>query len=91
MSVKPRHRLDKNVAPNWKPPAGDPGKKPGMLWSDRIWHWCISLGGLCITGCGAGVMAYLHSGKVGGALIGLGFVVFVLGFPNEAQRKGYRE
>ena len=62
-----------------------------MLWSDRVWHWLVSLGGLCIAACGVAVLAYLRLGRWGGLLIGVGFVVFVLGFPSEAQRKGYRE
>jgi hypothetical protein len=91
MPPAPRHRLDKNVSPNWKPPAGFVDRKPRMLWSDRIWHWLVSLSGLCLIGLGVLVMAYLHLGRWGGAIIGAGFATFVLGFPSEAQKKGYRE
>jgi hypothetical protein len=87
----PRHPLDKNVPPNWRPPAGLADRKPRMPWSDRIWHWLVSLEGLCIVGCGVALMAYLHLGRWGGLLIGVGFVLFLLGFPNQAQRNGYRE
>jgi hypothetical protein len=91
MPHKPRHHLDKNVSPNWKPPAGLADRKPGMLWSDRIWHWLVSLAGLCLIGLGVLVIAYLHLGRLGGLIIGVGFVTFALGFPSEAQKKGYRE
>jgi len=90
MTNKP-NRFDKYVALNWKPPAGLADRKPGMLWSDRIWHWLVSLGGLAIVGCGVGIIAYLHSGRLGGGIIALGLVTFVLGFPSQAQRNGYRE
>jgi uncharacterized membrane protein YccC len=62
-----------------------------MAWSDRLWHWLVSLGGLCIVACGVFVVAYLRLGRWGGALVGLGFAIFVVGFPSEAQRNGYRE
>src|SRR3954453_1738173 len=91
MPPEQRHHLDKNVSPNWKPPAGLADRKPGMLWSDRIYHWLVSLGGLCIVPCGVAVMAYLRLGRIGGAIVGVGFVVFILGFPSQAQRNGYRE
>jgi hypothetical protein len=91
MSPGQRHPLDKNVSPNWKPPAGLAQRKSGMAWSDRLWHWLVSLGGLCIVACGVAVMAYLRRGRIGGILIAVGFGVFVVGFPSEAQRRGYRE
>ena len=91
MPPKERHRLDKNVSPNWRPPAINSNRKPGMLWSDRIWHWLISLGGLCLVVCGVAAIAYLRLVKWGGAMVGLGMVVFALGFPSQAQRNGYRE
>ena len=91
MSLEPRTKLDKNVSPNWKPIPGLAERKPGMLWSDRIWHWLVSLGGLAITGLGVLVMACIHMGRFGGLLVGLGFAVFILGFPSQAQRTGYRE
>jgi len=86
-----RHRLDKNVSPNWRPPAGLGDRKAGMLWSDRIWHWLVSLGGLCIMGAGVAMMAFMHLGRWGGLVAGVGFIVFVLGFPSQAQRNGYRD
>jgi hypothetical protein len=55
-----------------------------MSWSDRIWHWLVSLAGLCMIGCGIAVIAYLRTGRGGGVMIGVGFGVFVLGFPSEA-------
>ena len=91
MSPEPRHHLDKNVSQNWRPPAGLADRKQGMLWSDRIWHWLVSLGGLCLIAAGVVVMAYLHLGRWGGALIAAGIIIFVLGFPSEAQKKGYRD
>jgi hypothetical protein len=91
MSPQPRHRLDKNVSPNWKPPSGLAHRKPGMPWSDRIWHWLVSLGGLCISVLGVVVIMCLGMGRLGGLIVGLGFAVFLLGFPSQAQRNGYRE
>ena len=91
MSPESRHHLDKNVSPNWRPPAGLSERKPGMTRADRIAHWLVSLGGLCLAGFGVLVMAYLRLGRVGGAIIAAGVIMFVLGFPSEAQKKGYRE
>ena len=91
MSDGSRHRLDKNVSPNWRAPAGLAERKAGMLWSDRLWHWLVSLGGLCIVAVGVAIMAYLHLGKWGGFVVGIGTVTFFLGFPSQAQRNGYRE
>jgi hypothetical protein len=62
-----------------------------MPWSDRVWHWLISLGGLAIAGAGVAVMALVHRGRFGGWLVGIGLVVFIAGFPSQAQRNGYRE
>ena len=47
-----------------------------------IWHWLVSLGGLCVAASGVAVMAYLGLGRRGGLLVGVGFVMFVLGFPS---------
>jgi hypothetical protein len=91
MSPEKRHPLDKNVSPNWKPPTGLGDRKPGMHWSDRLWHLMVSLGGICIAICGGAGIAYFRLGRLGGLLIGVGFVVFLLGFPSQAQRNGYRE
>ena len=88
--MKPSHHLDKNVSPNWKPVRGLEGREPGMTWSDRARCWLVSLAGLAITGAGVAVVAYLRIDKLGGALAGLGFVVFALGFPSQAERNGYR-
>jgi hypothetical protein len=90
MSVEERSNLDKNVPPDWKPVAALEQRKTGITWSDRIWYWLVSLGGLAMIGAGVAVMAYVHSGKVGGLLIGIGFVVFALGSPSQAARNGYR-
>ena len=62
-----------------------------MTFSDRLWHWLISLGGLAVTGFGLIVMKVLHSGKLGGIFVGVGIVIFFVGFPSQAQRNGYRE
>jgi hypothetical protein len=62
-----------------------------LAWSDRIWYWLISLAGLAIAGVGVAVMAYLHRGRLGGGLVGIGFVVFILGSPSQAARNGYRD
>ena|SRR5258708_4600087 len=91
MWLNQRSKYDKNVSPNWKPVAGLSTRKPGMMWSDRIWHWLVSLGGIAIAGCGVAVMAYLHLGRTGGLIVGLGIGVFLFGFPSQAQRNGYRE
>jgi hypothetical protein len=91
MPPKQRHPLDKNVSPNWRPPAGLADRKPGMMWSDRIWHWLVSIVGLCIIALGVAVMAYFHLGKLGGLIVGLGPATFFLGAPSQAQRNGYRE
>src|SRR3954453_13456056 len=92
MPPEQRHHLDKNVSPNWRPPAGLADRKPGMPWSDRLWHWLVSLGGLIVLGCGVAWVAYAPYFKRLGILpIVAGLVVFFLGLPSEAQRKGYRE
>lgn len=84
-------KYDKNVSPNWKPVSGLENRKPGLQWSDRIGYWLVSLAGLAITGAGVAVMAYLHSGKIGGALVGVGVFVFYLGSPSQSARNGYRD
>ena len=86
---KPRN-LNKNVSPNWKPVAALEQRKPGMAWSDRVWYWLVSLGGLALIAWGVLVMAYLHLGRMGAWLIGIGFVVLILGSPSRAVRNGYR-
>jgi hypothetical protein len=87
-----RHRLDKNVSPNWRPPAGLADRKPTMPWSDRVWHWLVSLDGLVIVACGVAWIAYApYFKRLGISGIVVGMVVFFLGFSSEAQRKGYRE
>jgi hypothetical protein len=89
MPPNKRHPLDKNVSPSWKPVPSLQARKPGMDWSDRLYHGLKSLAGLAIMGCGVVVMAYLGMGKLGGGLIGAGFVTFILGFPSQAERNGY--
>ena len=80
------------MSPNWRPPAGLAERKPGMPWSDRLWHWLVSLGGLALVAGGVACVAFSPVGKrLGFVLIAVGFVVFVLGFPSQAQRNGYRE
>ncbi len=92
MPPKQRHHLDKNVPPNWRPPPGLADRNPGMLWSDRLWHWLVSLGGLAIIAAGVAWVAFVPVGKkLGFMLIAMGFAVFFLGFPSRARRNGYRE
>lgn len=63
-----------------------------MPFSDRLRHWVVSLGGLVIIAGGIAWIAYAPYAKRLGifGIVG-GLVVFFIGFPNEAQRKGYRE
>lgn len=95
MSPEQRHPLDKNVSPNWRPPAGLGDRAPGMPWSDRLWHWLVSLGGICLVAAVAAVLACLPGParlrNHGLLLVIGGLVVFFLGFPSRAQRNGYRE
>ncbi len=91
MTPTQKSKLDKNVSPNWKPVAGLADRKPGLDWAERLRYWLITMGGLLIAGVGVAVVAYLHSGKVGGGLVGLGLIVFVLGSPSQATRNGYRD
>ena len=91
MQPEQRHRLDKNVSPNWRTPVGLAERKPGMPWSDRLGHWLVSLGGLALVAAGVAWVAFVpFVRRFGFLLIGLGFAVFVLGFPSQAQRNGYR-
>ena len=90
MSSKQPRNYDQNVSPNWKPVAGLQDRKPGMHWSDRLWHWLVSLGGLAMMGCGIAWIAYIPFKRIGLWLIVGGLVVFMIGFPNQAQRNGYR-
>ena len=62
-----------------------------MTFSDRLWHWLISLGGLAVAGFGVVVMWIVHWGKLSGIFVGVGIVIFFVGFPSQAQRNGYRE
>ena len=91
MSPERRRQLDKNVSPDWRPVAGLEERKAGMAWSDRVWHWLVSLAGLCVIGVGVAVMAFTHRGHAGGWVVGVGFAIFLAGFPSQAQRNGYRE
>jgi hypothetical protein len=92
MPPEQRHRLDKNVSPNWRTPVGLADRKPGMPWSDRLWHWLVSLSGLLLVGGGVAWVAYVPLFKRLGILALIaGLVVFFLGFPSSAQRNGYRE
>jgi hypothetical protein len=90
MPPDPTSKLDQNVSPNWRPVAGLADRKPGMAFSDRLWYWLVSLGGLAMIAAGVAVLAYLHLKHAGGWLVGVGFVVFVLGSPSQAARNGYR-
>jgi hypothetical protein len=85
-------KFDKNVPKNWKPVAGLENRKPGMSFSDRLWHWLVSLGGLVLIGVGIAWMVYIPYPRRAGIFIAaLGIGVFFTGFPSQAQRNGYRE
>jgi hypothetical protein len=82
--------LDQKVSRNWRLVAALADRKPGMAWSDRLWYWLVSLGGLAIVAVGVCVIAFLHIAE-GGLMIGWGLAVFILGWPSQAARNGYRE
>jgi Flp pilus assembly protein TadB len=84
-------RYDRNVSPNWKPVAGLEPRKAGMTWSDRLWYWLVSLGGLAMIAAGVLWATFLPFKRFSFCLIGLGLVVFVLGSPSRAVRNGYRD
>ena len=84
-------KLDKNVARNWKPVERLEGRKAGLSWSDRFWYWVLSLFGLAVAGFGVVVCAYLHRGRGGGLLVGVGLILFIFGSPSQARRNGYRD
>jgi hypothetical protein len=90
MSPTRHPTVDKNVPPNCKPVAGLEQRMAGMHWSDRVWYWLVSLGGLALAAAGVAVIAYLGRPRWGGILIGVGFVIFILGSPSQAARNGYR-
>ncbi len=90
MSRAPRHKVDRHVSPNWKPVESLRRRGTGLAWSDRVWYWLVSLGGLAMIGAGVAVIGYFRLAKLGGWLIGIGFVVFILGSPSQAARNGYR-
>lgn len=85
-----RTKFDKNVSPNWKPVAALEERKSAIHWSDRIWYWLVSLGGLAIMAVGGAMMWYLDLFKTGAWIMGLGFVVFaIFGTPSSSARNGY--
>jgi hypothetical protein len=90
MSVHRPSKYDKGVSPNWKPVAGLEQGPSRISWSDRLWYWLVSIGGMAIVALGVAIMVFLGLAKIGGALIRMGFVVFVLGSPSRAVRNGYR-
>ena len=92
MQPPQRHHLDKNVSPAWRPPAGLADRKPGMPFSDRLWHWFVCMGGLLLVGGGVAWIAYAPLFKrLGILIIVAGVTVFTRGLPSAAQRNGYRE
>jgi hypothetical protein len=79
--------LDKNVSSNWRPVAGLK-KHPGrMMFSDRLWYWFLSLGGLAMTAAGIWVCSFGF--KKGLYLVVGGIAIFAIG-PTQAARNGYR-
>jgi hypothetical protein len=85
-----RESLDKNVPKAWKPVEGLAERPSKMMFSDRVYYWLVSLGGLAVVAAGVGIIWLGISGKLGGALIGLGLGIFVAGGPTQAARNGYR-
>jgi hypothetical protein len=82
--------LDKNVPANWRPVAGLQNQPRGMMVSDRIWYWLLSLAGLVLTATGiATFWLPVHSVKLTIGLIVAGIVLFAIG-PSQAARNGYR-
>ena len=82
--------VNKNVPPNWKPVAALADRKPGMAWSDRIWYWLVSLGGLALVGVGVAWFAWWPGKRLAAVAICIGLVIFFLGSPGMAARNGYR-
>jgi hypothetical protein len=89
MSNQPPPGLDKNVSKHWKPVEALDRRPRGMVWSDRIWYWFVSLGGLALIAAGICVFYFLHLSKIGSVMIGCGLVTFAMG-PSHAARNGYR-
>jgi hypothetical protein len=81
--------LDKNVAPNWKPVETLDKRRPGMMFSDRVFYWLISLGGIALAAAGVGVIWLTHH-RIGLLLIAFGIAVFIFGGPSQSARNGYR-
>ena len=80
--------LDKNVPANWRPVPGLQNRSSRMDFSDRLFYWLVSLGGIALAIAGIGV-CWLGFGKWGGWMIGMGIAIFAIG-PSQAARKGYR-
>ena len=84
-----RTKFDKNVSPNWRPVQNLAKQPTGMTFSVRLRYWLISLAGLLLVALGVAAMALSHRGRSGGALVGFGLIVFMLGTPSRAVRNGY--
>lgn len=91
MTTFTRPDPNKNVSPNWKPVTALEARKPGMHWTDWIFHALVCVGGLGVMVIGVLAVAYVGLGRIGGLTCAAGFVMFALGFPSEAQLRGYRE
>jgi hypothetical protein len=82
--------LNKNVPKHWKPVAALADRKSRMAWSDRIWYWMVSIGGLMLIGVGVAWFAWWPGKRLASVAIGVGLVAFFLGSPGMAARNGYR-
>lgn len=75
---------DKKASPNWR------NRQAGMSFSDRIYYWLVTLGGVALIALGIGVCWLLRSGRLGSLIIGIGFALFIFGGPDQSARNGYR-
>ena len=83
-------RYDRNVSKNWKPVAGLEARKPGMAFSDRLFHWLLALVGLATIAAGVGLLWLTRLAKVGSLVIAFGLVLLFVSGPSQGQRNGYR-
>jgi hypothetical protein len=91
MSTFTRPDPDQHVSPNWKPVAALAERRPGLHWTDWLFHALVCLGGLAVMAVGGLAVVFVGLAKIGGLVCAAGFVMFALGFPSDAQLRGYRE